>query len=73
MAVTALASSEIVSVCYNSPGGIKLRERIKTFCYTYNGFIHLVVCLRTGPKPLPKRALHIYNGYLAKIRYVRLF
>jgi len=22
-------------------------------------FIHLVVCLTTGPKPLPKRALHI--------------
>jgi hypothetical protein len=22
-------------------------------------FIHLVVCLMTGPKPLPKRALHI--------------
>jgi hypothetical protein len=24
-----------------------------------NSFIHLVVCLTTGPKPLPKRALHI--------------
>jgi len=24
-----------------------------------NVFIHLVVCLTTGPKPLPKRALHI--------------
>jgi hypothetical protein len=22
-------------------------------------FIHLVVCLTTGPKPLPKRAVHI--------------
>ena len=22
-------------------------------------FIHLVVCLTTGPKPLPKRVLHI--------------
>jgi hypothetical protein len=24
-----------------------------------HSFIHLVVCLTTGPKPLPKRALHI--------------
>ena len=25
-------------------------------------FIHLVVCLMTGPKPLPKRALHIVRS-----------
>ena len=25
-------------------------------------FIHLVVCLTTGPKPLPKRALHIVRS-----------
>jgi len=28
--------------------------------YTY--LIHLVVCLTTGPKPLPKRALHIVRS-----------
>ena len=27
-------------------------------CNSYS-FIHLVVCLTTGPKPLPKRAIHI--------------
>jgi len=25
----------------------------------HESFIHLVVCLTTGPKPLPKLALHI--------------
>jgi len=25
-------------------------------------FIHLVVCLMTGPKPLPKQALHILRS-----------
>jgi hypothetical protein len=28
----------------------------------WNMFIHLVVCLTTGPKPLPKRALHIVRS-----------
>ena len=27
-----------------------------------DSFIHLVVCLTTGPKPLPKRALHIVRS-----------
>jgi len=27
-----------------------------------HSFIHLVVCLTTGPKPLPKRALHIVRS-----------
>jgi len=30
------------------------------FCTVH--FIHLVVCLTTGPKPLPKRALHIVRS-----------
>ena len=29
---------------------------------TWHSFIHLVVCLTTGPKPLPKRALHIVRS-----------
>jgi hypothetical protein len=28
----------------------------------FNSFIHLVVCLTTGPKPLPKPALHIVRS-----------
>ena len=27
-----------------------------------HSFIHLVVCLTTGPKPLPKRFLHILRS-----------
>jgi len=27
-------------------------------------FIHLVVCLMTGPKPIPERALHIVRYHL---------
>jgi len=34
----------------------------ETFMVFYNSrpcyFIHLVVCLTTGPKPLPKRAIY---------------
>ena len=35
------------------------RKYIKQATYT---FIHLVVCLTTGPKPLPNRALHIVRS-----------
>ena len=30
--------------------------------FTFYMFIHLVVCLTTGPKPLPKRPLHIVRS-----------
>jgi hypothetical protein len=33
-----------------------------TNIFTVIIFIHLVVCLTTGPKPLPKRALHIVRS-----------
>jgi len=31
-------------------------------CNHHSSFIHLAVCLTTGPKPLPKRALHIVRS-----------
>jgi hypothetical protein len=31
-------------------------------------FIHLAVCLTTGPKPLPKRALHIVRSWTSSFR-----
>jgi hypothetical protein len=31
----------------------------------YGGFIHLLVRLTTGPKPFPKRALHIVRWRIA--------
>ena len=36
------------------------------FCCT---FIHLVVCLTTGPKPLPKRALHIVRSRASSCKW----
>jgi hypothetical protein len=35
-------------------------------CYT---FIHLAVCLTTGPKPLPKPALHIVRSTASSFRW----
>ena len=32
-------------------------------------FIHLVVCLTTGPKPLPKRALHIVRARASSVKW----
>jgi len=32
-------------------------------------FIHLVVCLKTGPKPLPKRALHIVRSRASSFKW----
>ena len=32
-------------------------------------FIHLVVCLATGPKPLPKRALHIVQSRASSFKW----
>jgi hypothetical protein len=37
----------------------------KTIVY----FIHLVVCLTTGPKPLPKRALHIVRSRASSLKW----
>ena len=33
------------------------------------GVIHLVVCLTTGPKPLPKRALHIVRSRASSFKW----
>ena len=36
----------------------------------HNSFIHLVVCLTTGPKALPKRALHIVRSRASSLKWV---
>ena len=36
---------------------------------SHNSFIHLVVCLTTGPKPLPKRALHIVRSRASSFKW----
>jgi len=34
-----------------------------------HSFIHLVVCLTTGPKPLPKQALHILRSRASSLKW----
>jgi len=36
---------------------------------TREGFIHLVVCLTRGPKPLPKRALHTVRSRVSSFKW----
>ena len=48
------------SYTFTSPLG--LRGLFQGELYLYILFIHLAVCLTTGPKPLPKRALHIVRS-----------
>ena len=43
---------------------------IHTYIQTYiHSFIHLVVCLTTGPKPLPKPALHIVQSRVSSFKW----
>jgi uncharacterized membrane protein len=37
--------------------------------YGFYSFIHLVVCLTTGPKPLQKRALHIVRSRASSFKW----
>ena len=38
-------------------------------CQILSSFIHLVVCLTTGPKPLPKRACHIVRSRASSFKW----
>ena len=38
-------------------------------CSFWVSFIHLAVCLTTGPKPLPKRALHIVRSRASSFKW----
>ena len=40
----------------------------QTLAPTEYSLIHLAVCLTTGPKPLPKRALHIVRSRASSFR-----
>jgi len=42
---------------------------LKFLCKVKSAFIHLVVCLTTGPKPLPKRALHIGRSRASSFKW----
>jgi hypothetical protein len=46
----------IVSICF-----FVTMLRYLKFCilFMHTSFIHLSICFKTGPKPLPKRAVHI--------------
>jgi hypothetical protein len=45
--------------------------RSSFLCYRWTVFIHLVVCLTTGTRPLPMRALHSVLLYLWQSRLVQ--
>ena len=45
-------------------------EHIVASCtWWWYSFIHLAVCLTTGPKPLPKRALHIVRSRASSFKW----
>jgi hypothetical protein len=53
---------KLVKVCwFVTTKGVTLKS--------YWTFIHLVVCLTTGPKPLPKRALHIVRSKTSSFKW----
>ena len=47
----------------------KVWWRQRGYRWQHNSFIHLVVCLTTGPKPLPKRALHIVRSRASSFKW----
>jgi hypothetical protein len=58
----------ITSIIYDDPC------RLRSFCatvwlYVSCSFIHLVVCLTTGPKPLPKRALYVVRSRASPFKW----
>ena len=63
---------------FNVKGEISILMQYVTFVYRSfekawrwlaDSFIHLVVCLTTGPKPLPKRALHIVRSRASSFKW----
>jgi hypothetical protein len=48
------------------PTGIRFPDRQ---ALSKSLFIHLVICLTTGPKPLPKRALHIVRSRASSFKW----
>ena len=49
---------------------ISTRLRVlKILCKVKSAFIHLVVCLTTGPKPLPTRALHTVRSRASSFKW----
>jgi hypothetical protein len=45
-----------------------IQDERSIFWEVIKSFIHLAVCLTTGPKPLPKRALHIVRSRASSFR-----
>jgi hypothetical protein len=59
--VSPLQESELQFLRYPAQG--LEPEKCHTLSWLYKvTFIHLVVCFTTGPKPLPKRALHLVRS-----------
>ena len=58
----------------------EFKDRVELYLYSTSGpswpvlewtlpFVHLVVCRTTGPKPLPKRALHIVRSRASSFKW----
>ena len=64
----------IISADFDATGQLlvifsALVKCLKKNVNTVRQFIHLVVCLKTGPKPLPKRALHIVRSRASSFKW----
>ena len=71
-----ITKSSRESACQTTRRHIPQNFQIHDHCGTKNiilvcicSFIHLVVCLTTGPKPLPKRALHIVRSRASSFKW----
>ena len=62
-----LLVSSVVYVLFFS-SWLKLQSSLCDLC-VFRIFIHLAVCLTTGPKPLPKRALHIVRSRASSLKW----
>ena len=53
---------KLKTIQFGYPAGPVIGHLDTGFSWFPCSFIHLVVCLTTGPKPLPNRALHIVRS-----------
>jgi hypothetical protein len=58
-----------VTIARNNNNTDKFHSHLCSKLYFVSLFIHLVVCLTTGPKPLPKRALLIVRSRASSFKW----
>ena len=66
---TVTALEFLLSCCTCEPLQVlQLPQILHVFIFIHS-FIHLAVCLTTGPKPLPKRPLHIVRSRASSFKW----